>query len=106
MDASDLPAYANGQRYVSKHGPERERFSDPDASGGAARRSAPARAAGSTGTRCTRPVCARTDLPIARSVRAARTHESSVVSIGLTGTAMAVPAGGDLPSRAIREATC
>ena len=29
IDASDLPAYANGQRYLSKHGPERERFSDP-----------------------------------------------------------------------------
>jgi hypothetical protein len=32
MDASDLPAYANGQRFVKKGGPERERFSDPDAS--------------------------------------------------------------------------
>jgi len=31
IDASDLPAYANGQRYVSKGGRERERFSDPDA---------------------------------------------------------------------------
>jgi len=28
------PAFANSQRYVSKHGPERERFSDPDASWG------------------------------------------------------------------------
>jgi hypothetical protein len=36
---SDLPAYANGQRFVSKDGPERERFSDPDASWG--HRSAP-----------------------------------------------------------------
>jgi hypothetical protein len=35
IDASDLPAFANGQRYVSKGGPERERFSDPDASWGA-----------------------------------------------------------------------
>ena len=34
IDASDLPAYANGQRFLSKHGPERERFSDPDASWG------------------------------------------------------------------------
>ena len=34
IDASDLAAYANGQRYVSKGGPERERFSDPDASWG------------------------------------------------------------------------
>ena len=34
IDGLDLPAYANGQRYVSKGGPERERFSDPDASWG------------------------------------------------------------------------
>ena len=29
IDASDLPAYANGQRYLSKNGPERKRYSDP-----------------------------------------------------------------------------
>jgi Transposase DDE domain len=34
IDASDVPAFANGQRYVSKGGRERERFSDPDASWG------------------------------------------------------------------------
>lgn len=34
IDASDMPAYANGQRYVSKNGPERERYSDTDASWG------------------------------------------------------------------------
>jgi hypothetical protein len=34
IDASDMPAYANGQRFVSKNGPERERYSDPDASWG------------------------------------------------------------------------
>jgi hypothetical protein len=34
IDASDLTAYANGQRFLSKNGPERERYSDPDASWG------------------------------------------------------------------------
>src|SRR5207244_3824828 len=34
IDASDLPAYANGQRFLSKNGLERERYSDPDASWG------------------------------------------------------------------------
>ena len=34
IDGSDIPAYANGQRYVSKGGKERERYSDPDASWG------------------------------------------------------------------------
>jgi len=31
IDASDLPAYGNGQRYLYKGGPERKTFSDPDA---------------------------------------------------------------------------
>ena len=39
IDASDLPAYANGQRYLSKNGPERTRYSDLDASWGHPRRS-------------------------------------------------------------------
>jgi hypothetical protein len=34
IDGSDLPAYANGQRYVKTGGPERKRFADPDASCG------------------------------------------------------------------------
>ena len=34
IDASDMPAYANGQRFLSKNGPEREQYSDPDASWG------------------------------------------------------------------------
>jgi hypothetical protein len=36
IDASDMPAYANGQRFVSKGGRERalEEYSDPDASWG------------------------------------------------------------------------
>ena len=31
IDGSDLPAYANGQRFVFNHGPKRKVFSDPDA---------------------------------------------------------------------------
>jgi hypothetical protein len=34
IDASDVPAFANGMRNVSQYGPPRERFSDPDASWG------------------------------------------------------------------------
>src|SRR2546429_2811878 len=46
IDASNMPAFANGQKYVRDGGPEREKFSDPDASWG--HRSALAtRAAGS-----------------------------------------------------------
>lgn len=54
IDGSDLPAYANGQRFLLNYSPERQVFSDPDASWGTVRPSAPARAAASTGTRCTR----------------------------------------------------
>jgi hypothetical protein len=34
IDASDMAAFANGQRFVRNHGPKRERYSDPDASWG------------------------------------------------------------------------
>src|SRR3954451_9351475 len=34
IDGSDMPAYANGQRHLFDGGPERERYSDPDASWG------------------------------------------------------------------------
>jgi hypothetical protein len=34
IDASDLPAYANGQRYIFNNGPERQVYSDVDASWG------------------------------------------------------------------------
>ena len=44
IDGSDLPAYANGQRFGSKGGAERERFSDADATWG--HRSAARRARG------------------------------------------------------------
>jgi hypothetical protein len=46
IDASDMPAYGNGQRYVYQGGPERERYSDPDATWGH-RSAVSTRAAGS-----------------------------------------------------------
>jgi hypothetical protein len=55
IDGSDMPAYANGQRFVSKGGRERadSEFSDPDASWGIAPLSRRARAAGSMATSST-----------------------------------------------------
>jgi hypothetical protein len=52
IDASDLPAYANGQRFVSNGGRERalNEYSDPDATWDTARRCRHARAAASTAT--------------------------------------------------------
>ena len=55
IDGSDMTAYVNGPRYVSKGGRERERLSDPDASWGAPlRRLDPQGRGGSTTTRSTR----------------------------------------------------
>jgi IS5 family transposase len=76
IDASDMPAFANGQRYVSKGGPERERFSDPDASWGH-RSAISTRAAGSFyGYKIHAAVCTRTGLPLAWRVETARRNES------------------------------
>jgi IS5 family transposase len=80
IDASDMPAFANGQRYVYQGGPERERFSDPDASWGH-RSAVSTRAAGSFyGYKVHAAVCARTDLPIAWRIETARRNESLYVA--------------------------
>ena len=78
VDASDLPAYANGQRFVSKGGRERERFSDPDASWGHRSAVSTRKGGGFYGYKLSAAVCARTGLPVAWQVRTARAHESSV----------------------------
>ncbi len=77
IDASDLPAYANGQRYVSKGGRERERFSDPDASWGHRSAVSTRKGGGFYGFKVHAAVCARTDLPVAWQVETAASHESN-----------------------------
>ena len=74
IDASDLPAYANGQRYLSKDGPERERYSDPDASWGHRSAVSTRKGGGFYGYRVHAAVCARTDLPVAWQVETAGSH--------------------------------
>jgi len=65
IDASDMPAFGNGHRFVYQGGPERERYSDPDASWGH-RSAVSTRAAGSFyGFKIHAAVCARTGLPLA-----------------------------------------
>jgi hypothetical protein len=77
IDASDLPAYANGQRFLTKNGPERERYSDPDASWGHRSAVSTRKGGGFYGWKLHLAVCARTELPIAWRVETARAHESS-----------------------------
>ena len=78
IDASDLPAYANGQRYVSKGGRERapEEYSDPDASWGHRSAVSTRKGGGFYGYKLQAAVCTKTGLPMAWSVETARANES------------------------------
>jgi hypothetical protein len=80
IDASDMPAYANGQRYTSKGGPERERFSDPDASWGHRSAVSTRKGGGFYGYKLQAAVCTKTGLPMAWSVETARANESMFVA--------------------------
>jgi hypothetical protein len=80
IDASDLPAYANGQRYVSQGGPERERFSDPDASWGHRSAVSTRKGGGFYGYKINAAICANTDLPVVWQIETARRHESLYVA--------------------------
>lgn len=82
IDASDLPAYANGQRYVSNGGREREasEYSDPDASWGHRSAVSTRKGGGFYGYRIHAAVCTVTGLPLSWTVESARTHESMLVA--------------------------
>jgi hypothetical protein len=77
IDASDLPAYANGQRYLSKNGPERERYSDPDASWGHRSAVSTRKGGGFYGYRVHMATCTATGFPLAWQVATAREHEAN-----------------------------
>jgi hypothetical protein len=76
IDASDMPAYANGQRFLSKNGPERERFSDPDASWGHRSAVSTRKGGGYYGYKIHAAICTRSGLPLAWQIATARDHES------------------------------
>ncbi len=82
IDASDMPAYANGQRFVSKGGRERsdDEFSDPDASWGHRSAVSTRKGGGFYGYRLHMAVCSKTDLPLAWTVETARDHETLSVA--------------------------
>jgi DDE family transposase len=75
-----LPAFANGQRYVSQNGPERERFSDPDATWGHRSAISTRKGGGFYGYKIQAAVCTTTGLPLAWRVETARHHESKFVA--------------------------
>ena len=106
VDASDLPAYANGQRYLSKHGPERERFSDPDASWGHRSAVSTRKGGGFYGYKLHMAACSQTDLPVAWHITTARTHEASQVESRRGFSAPSSPASSSQrQSRSTRATT-
>lgn len=80
IDASDMPAYANGQRYVSKGGRERERYSDADATWGHRSAVSTRKGGGFYGYRLHAAVCSSTGLPVAWAVETAKANESKTVA--------------------------
>jgi Transposase DDE domain len=96
IDSSNLDAWANGHRTVTKDGPERERFADPDASWG--HRSAISTRAGGSfyGFKLHAAVCTATGLPLAWQVETARRNDSLYVA----------PLLDTLHARGYRPETC
>ena len=65
IDSTDLPAFASGQRYKYRGGPEREAFSDPDATWGHRSAVSTRKGGGFYGDKLHMAACAVTGLPIA-----------------------------------------
>jgi hypothetical protein len=80
IDASDLPAFANGMRYICKNGPERKKFSDPDASWGHRSAVSTRKGGGFYGYKLQLAVCTQTGLPLAWQIKTAKHHESNFVA--------------------------
>jgi len=80
IDGSDLPAYANGQRFVSKNGRERaaSEYSDPDASWGHRSAVSTRKGGGYYGYKVHAAVDTLTGLPVAWEVRTASAAETTV----------------------------
>ncbi len=81
IDGSDLPAYANGQKYVSRGGALRKRFSDPDASWGHRSSISTRSGGGYYGYKVHAAVCTTTGLPLAWQVETAKDSEIPLVPV-------------------------
>src|SRR5213082_2261702 len=79
IDGSDLPAYANGQKYVPRGGALRKRFSDPDASWGHRSSISSRSGGGYYGYKVHAAVCTATGLPLAWQVETAKDSEIPLV---------------------------
>jgi hypothetical protein len=81
IDGSDLPAYANGQKYVSRGGELRKRFSDPDATWGHRSSISTRSGGGYYGYKVHAAVCTVTGLPVAWQVETAKDSEVPMVPV-------------------------
>jgi hypothetical protein len=81
IDGSDLPAYANGQRYVKRGGELRKRFADPDATWGHRSSSSTRSGGGYYGYKVHAAVCTTTGLPVAWQVETAKDSEIPMVPV-------------------------
>ncbi len=105
IDGSDLPAYANGQRTISKDGPVRIGYSDEDASWGHRSAISTRKGGGYYGFKLHAAVCTATDLPVAWDVDTASVSESIVATDlldvalgrGFRPTTCALDKGYDMP---------
>jgi len=77
IDGSDLPAYANGQRFLSKNGPERKPYSDPEASWGHRSAVSTRKGGGYYGYKVHAAVCVATGLPLAWTIETASAAETN-----------------------------
>ena len=75
IDGSDLPAYANGQRYVKRGGELRKRFADPDATWGHRSSISTRSGGGYYGFKVHAAVDTATGLPVAWTVKTAKDSE-------------------------------
>jgi hypothetical protein len=80
IDGSDIPAYANGQRFISKKGRERtaDEYSDPDASWGHRSAISTRKGGGYYGYKLHAAVDTATGLPLAWEVHTAKEAEGNV----------------------------
>jgi hypothetical protein len=81
IDGSDLPAYGNGQKYVSRGGALRKKFSDPDASWGHRSSISTRSGGGYYGYKVHALVCTVTGLPLAWQVETAKDSEIPMVPV-------------------------
>ncbi len=80
--APTCPPTRNGQRFLSKNGPERERYSDPDASWGHRSAVSTRKGGGFYGYKLHAAVCAVTGLPLAWRIESAR-HGDALFALPL-----------------------